>query len=817
MSKHATTPQRRRPASGKPWTPRNYQKRAVKFLLEHAAAALFLDPGLGKLQPVDTPVYTPAGWREIGEIRPGDFVYGASGQPTRVLGVFPQADRRCVRVSFQDGTSTRCGPDHLWTVAGTTWSASRPLTNARAWRTLTAADIVALGVARPKLCGRKGAHWRVPVPAAVMHPDADLLIEPYALGALIGDGALTLRSAVALSVPPHKAAVLHAVAAGTPYVTWRLTQSEAACPRATATPHAALSSRLASLGLKWARSPERFIPASYKLGSVEQRKALLRGLMDTDGSCRFNRVTFHTMSARLAADVAELTRSLGGLAVIREYHRDAKGVEFQVNVKTTFCPFLHYPWQGRWRPHKLAKIITAIEPVADAEQVCIAVEDPLGLYLTNDFIVTHNTSTVLAAFSYLKKRKVASKMLVIAPLRVCNEVWPAEVAEWRDFNGLGVSVLHGKGKEKRFGADICCINPEGLPWLLKRRELKQFDTLVIDELTRFKNGQGLRYKLLKAELNGFSRRWGLTGTPTPNGLLDLFAQCYVLDQGNALGRFITHYRSKYFYNPDGNGWVWKPLPGAEAKIHERIRPLALTMRAEDYLELPELVDVFSMLTLPPEAAAIYTAMEDEFVAQLDAGELVAANVAASRMKLWQVANGGVYMDSEAGEPRQTVELHTAKTDWLLELIEELQGAPLLVAYTFKHDLDRLRKALKDDNLPYIGGGVSARQTALTLAAWNAGELPVLAVHPASASHGLNMQKGNAAHLAMFSMTWNLEHYDQLLRRILRQGNKAQRVFRHHAIMRGTVDEDMRKALLRKDVSQESLLSALRSRVKVRVG
>lgn len=419
------------------------------------------------------------------------------------------------------------------------------------------------------------------------------------------------------------------------------------------------------------------------------------------------------------------------------------------------------------------------------------------------------TASALAAFSYLKKRGVACKMLVVAPLRVCHAVWPAEAAKWSDFGHLSVGVLHGPKKEAALGADICCVNPEGLPWLLERG-VKDFDTLCIDELTRFKHSKGQRFKLLKAKLNGFSRRWGLTGTPAPNGLLDLFGQCYVLDQGNALGRYITHYRMKYFFNPDGKGWDWKLLPGAADKIHERLKPLALTMRAEDYLELPELVDSYTVLELPAKVRALYDEMEDDYIAMLADKEVVAANAASARIKLWQIANGGLYTDDIPGAKREAADLHSVKIEWLMELVNELQGTPLLVAYAFKHDLARLQKVLGKD-LPYIGGGVTAKRQAEVIGAWNAGELPVLAAHPASAGHGLNLQGGNAAHLAMFSMTWDLELYDQLLRRILRQGNASRRVFRYHAIMRDTVDEDMRRALQNKDVTQSALLAALRER------
>lgn len=440
------------------------------------------------------------------------------------------------------------------------------------------------------------------------------------------------------------------------------------------------------------------------------------------------------------------------------------------------------------------------------------------------------TSVTLAAFNFLLKRKIASKALIIAPLRVAHQVWPVEAEDWKDFNNLRVVVLHGPKKEQLLqqDADIYVINPEGLEWLIfgsdnprrifdpRRWRKLGFDTLVIDELTKFKHSKGVRFKALKLVLGSFARRWGLTGSPAANGLLDLFGQCYVLDLGNALGRYITHYRLAYFTNPDGQGWTWVLKPGAKEQIYEKIKPLALRMSAEDYLELPDLVDTWTKLDLPPKARKIYDQLEDDLIAKLDDGRVVAANAAAASIKLRQIANGGLYVDDDvqsilSGMNRGTLHLHDVKTEWLQELVEELNGAPLLVAYEFIHDLERLQAAFKD--LPYIGGGVSSAQSAEHEANWNAGKYEIMAVHPASVAHGLNLQRGSAAHLAHYSMTWNLEQYDQLIRRIWRQGTKASKVFRYHAIMRDTIDETQQYALAHKTKGQRALFEALRSRRK----
>lgn len=436
------------------------------------------------------------------------------------------------------------------------------------------------------------------------------------------------------------------------------------------------------------------------------------------------------------------------------------------------------------------------------------------------------TSISLAAFSFLQKRKVASKALVIAPLRACYQVWPKEADDWSDFNHLKVVVLHGPHKEERLQeeADVYVINPEGLEWLVfggkggkfnsKRWKALGFDTLIIDELTKFKTPSGVRFKALKLVLDYFARRWGLTGTPAANGLIDLFGQCFVLDGGRSLGQYISHYRMNYFYNPDGNGWKWVLRPGAKEQIYERLKPLALRMSAEDYLTLPEIVDVYVSLELPPSARRIYDALEDDLLAKIEDKVVVAANAAAAGGKLWQVCNGGLYVDDDVmsllkGQKRGEITVHSAKIDYLEELVTELQGTPVLVAYQFEHDLHRLQERFGKD-LPRIGGGNMKRDDDV-VKAWNRNELPMVAAQQDAIAHALNMQEGNATHLFHYANTWNLETWDQIIRRIRRQGNTAKKVFRYVPIMKGTTDEDRRWSVAGKHKGQQALFDALLAR------
>ena len=434
---------------------------------------------------------------------------------------------------------------------------------------------------------------------------------------------------------------------------------------------------------------------------------------------------------------------------------------------------------------------------------------------------------------------MVNKALVVAPLRVCYSVWPNEVQKWKDFKDIKVEVLHGPDKEKALArdADIYVINPEGLPWLLqaviekktgrsgrtshkivfdrKRWEALGFDLLILDELTKFKNLNSIRSKLLLEVHKTFSRRWGLTGSPTANGLMGLFGQAYVLDEGRSLGRYITHFRSKYFMTVDKEGFIWVPQPGAEDQIYQQIAPLALRMAANDYLDMPAKIDNEIYIDLPDKARMAYDQLESNLLAAFDGKLITAKNAAVSSGKCRQIANGGIYLEPDLKftgfklpkTKREWVNLHTEKVDALVDLIEELQGSPLLVAYDFEHDLDRIREKLGQD-VPYIGGGVTAKRSKELEIMWNAGKLPVLLGHPQSIGHGMNLQEVGH-HVVWHSLTYDYELYDQFIRRVLRQGNKSKRVFVHHIIARDTIDEVMLAALRSKQKNQQAFFDALK--------
>jgi len=394
-------------------------------------------------------------------------------------------------------------------------------------------------------------------------------------------------------------------------------------------------------------------------------------------------------------------------------------------------------------------------------------------------------------------------MLVVAPLRVMYSVWPGEIEKWAEFNHLTWTILHGKDKTANLDldADIFIINPEGMLWLLddpKRVSKLNIDILCVDESTKFKSHSTRRFKELRKYLPMFPRRWILTGTLVPNGILDLFGQMYILDLGRALGRYITHYRNKYFHQNPWDEYNWWPNDNAYEEISERIAPLLLRLKAEDYLEMPELVSHNVEITLPPRAREIYNEMEAEFIALLESGAVVASNAGAAGTKLRQIANGAVYTQNP-----EWAKIHDEKMGALDDLLEEILPSPTLVLYEYEHDLQRLKVKYPD---AVCVTGLSMNKFKTVESEFNAGRIPLLFGHPASMGHGLNLQ-GSCHHIVWFGIPWNYEHYDQAIRRVYRQGQDADRVFLYHIVARNTKDEDVLEVLARKDRTQGDMYGA----------
>jgi SNF2 family DNA or RNA helicase len=426
------------------------------------------------------------------------------------------------------------------------------------------------------------------------------------------------------------------------------------------------------------------------------------------------------------------------------------------------------------------------------------------------------TVSVLSAVKAMKKRQMLTKpVLVVAPLRVVHTVWRQEAQKWAHTQDITFSTVHGNAKARRAAlgtqADVYLINPEGLRWLLDQiKELEgdawPFGMLVIDESSMFKAHYTLRFKELRKYVDRFERCVPLTGTPTPNTMLELWPQMYLMDNGRRLGTSYWRFRETYFEKADYMGFKYRLREGADAAINDAIGNVVLRLDAKDWLEMPELIVNPVVVDLPPEARAQYKHLEDEMFLNLERGDVEAMNAATLTGKCHQFANGALYtVDRDSGMNNGHQHIHDAKLDALKEVVEET-GDNVLISYTFQHDLARLRVAYPD--APVLGGGTSGTKTEQYVREWNEGKHRVMLVHPASAGHGLNLQAGGHT-LIFFSIPWSLEQYDQLVARLYRQGQKHGSVVVHHIITRHTVDEVIVDTLQRKARGQRQLLQALR--------
>ena len=399
------------------------------------------------------------------------------------------------------------------------------------------------------------------------------------------------------------------------------------------------------------------------------------------------------------------------------------------------------------------------------------------------------------------------RVLVIAPLRVAKVTWGAEIGKWEHLSLLQYAVAVGTEEERltalKSKADIYIINRENVQWLIEKSGVPfDFDMVVVDELSSFKNWQSKRFKAFMKVRPKVKRIVGLTGTPSGNGLMDLFAEFKLLDMGERLGRFITQYRTAFFSPDKRNGQIiysYKALPGAEDAIYDRISDITISMRAADHLKMPELISTQCEVELSEKEREKYDEFKKELVLQLLEHEVTAANAASLTGKLSQMANGAVYADDES-----ISEIHNKKLDALEDIIEAANGKPVLVAYWFKHDAERICKRL--DSLKVEYARISSPGS---IEMWNKGEFAVGLIHPASAGHGLNLQSGGS-HLVWFGLTWSLELYQQTNARLWRQGQTSETVVIQHIITKGTVDEQIIKALKSKDTSQSALIDAVKA-------
>lgn len=433
-----------------------------------------------------------------------------------------------------------------------------------------------------------------------------------------------------------------------------------------------------------------------------------------------------------------------------------------------------------------------------------------------DFILAHKVSalfldcglgktiTTLTAINELMYDSFEiSKVLIIAPLRVAQSTWKEEIEKWDHLNLLRYSIAIGDEKERlkalKQNSDIYIINRENVDWLVTKSGIDfNFNMLIIDELSSFKSHTSKRFKSLLKIRPYFERVVGLTGTPSSNGLMDLWAEFRVLDLGERLGRYITHYRNEYFLPDKRNGAVifsYKPQPNAEERIYRRLADMTISMKSTEYLKMPELILNELEINLDEEDQIKYKKFKKEMVMTIQEKEIDAINAASLSNKLIQLANGSIY-----DEDKKFYEVHNKKLDKLEEIIESANGKPVLVAYWFKADKERIEKRFK----------VREIKTADDIKQWNKGMIDLALIHPASAGHGLNLQSGGST-LVWFSLTWSLELYQQTNARLYRQGQKDTVVI-HHLITKNTIDQDIMKSLKRKDKTQEALMRAVKARI-----
>ena len=411
--------------------------------------------------------------------------------------------------------------------------------------------------------------------------------------------------------------------------------------------------------------------------------------------------------------------------------------------------------------------------------------------------------TLTALWDLVLDRFDCGRVLVIAPKRVAEDTWPKELAKWDHLKGLTYSLVMGSEKQRREAlqkrAFLYIINRENVAWLVDNCRWN-FDTIVIDELSSFKSSKAQRFRALKKVRPLVKRVIGLTGTPSPNSLIDLWPQIYLLDMGQRLGRFITHYRERFFVPDKRNRemvYSYKPREGAEDRIYELIGDICISKKATDHLNMPPLISNRVEVSLGQQERKVYDALRKDMIVKLKDGEIDAVNAASLSGKLLQMAGGAVY-DTEG----RTLRIHDKKLDVLEDLIEAANGKPLLVAYWYKHERDRIQERFR----------VREILTTKDIDDWNAGRIPVALLHPAAVGHGINLQQGGST-LIWFGLTWSLELYQQTNARLWRQGQQHAVVIQH-LVTTGTHDEDVMRALERKDMGQAALIEAVKARMEV---
>ncbi|EMB9411579.1 hypothetical protein U9V99_004258 [Salmonella enterica subsp. enterica serovar Montevideo] len=751
--------------------------------------------------------------KNVQDVVVGDLLMGPDSTPRRVLSL-GRGREMMYEVTPVKGDSYTVNESHILSLRTTTG------TRNKTWPDNTVFDIPLKDWLKlPEwLRGRNGLlkGWRTAVDFGRKEQD-DVMLPPYLLGLWLGDGTTSEGAITSGNNEKEIRDYLEAYAARNGMkirkdgITWHISYGN------TGHKKQGFTDALKRAGVL----NNKHIPHNYKCGDRQQRAELLAGLLDSDGYYCNGGFDWISVKEVLADDICYLARSLGFAAYKSTTRKQcvntgAWGDYWRVSLSGDFSwlPFV----RGRHLnipPRKIAKNvlnvgIKSIEPVGVDDYYGFTIDGD-HRFLLGDFTVTHNTGATMWSLNKMFQSGIledwdqenwkGDRVLVLAPLRVASGTWPAEQTKWQ-FPAL--RVVDGTGSRQyredvmlNDDANVVCCNYDILEWLVEFwGDRWPFTVIVADESTKLKSfrsrgGSKRARALSKVAHKKIKRFINLTGTPAPNGLKDLWGQCWFLDAGQRLGSSYQAFTDRWFVSiQEGSHHAaksFKPRSGADTEIHQKIADISLTVDAAEYFGCDKPVVVPVVVPLPSKARKIYDQMEKELFAQLEAGEVEAANAAARTQKCLQIASGAVYTTGEDGEASRDWEpVHNAKLDALESIYEELNGAPLLVAYQYQHDRARILKKFPDA-VALAKGQKGNRQ----IEAWNRGEIPMLLVHPASAGHGLNLQDGGC-HLAFFSMTWNYEHYAQVIERIgpvrQMQAGHPRPVFVYQIQAEGTLDQ-----------------------------
>lgn len=808
----------------------NYQRFAADFVKNRRFAGLYLDMGLGKCIDDNTLIPTPNGQKRVGDVVVGDQLFDRKGQPTTVTAVYPHKNKRAFKVTLKDGRSFICCDEHLIPY----YTRSRKRSQENNESILKVAPLNQLMLDYKKQWLNRGKlidvyKYSIPQNEAVEFTEQSHVIHPYVMGVLIGNGTFKADSLTCSSGNKelmeniaHKMAIPlnHVNRSEEKGVTRFIYHDQARIVR----------DELKRLGLNDVVSRDKFIPEAYMIDSIENRKQLLKGLMDSNGYVqpygrKSYRFVYNTSSKTVADQVESLGRSLGYGFSFNQITDTEQRDRYILRIYTSDIIVTIDKHQANLKNRTYIgnkderTAIVDIQEVESRDMTCFTVDNEEHLYLINDYIVTHNTLITLTALSELGQAgQIRGHILVIAPKKIAVNTWPAEVQKWDHTKNARFKVLAGISKKKRDEilstvytdkSSFYFVNPELIPALVEQLGKKwPFQNIVIDEVQTFKSYGSQRFKAIKKIRPQVDRVIALTGTPAPNSLMDLWPQITLLDGGARLGKTITAFRETYFNpgrrTPQGYPYEWWTKPGAEDAIYNRIGDIVISMKAADHLKMPELTFNNIVVEMSPKEEKVYLQMKKDHVLPLLGGEeITSANAATLSAQLLQLANGAIYTDPIT---RDIAVLHDRKLEALEQIIDSSQGQPLLVFYWFKHDLKRMIQKFGEDVEVFDGSPEH-------LAKWNRGEISVLLCHPASAGFGLNFQDGGHI-LVWFGLpNHNLGLYLQSNARLYRQGQKKP-VIIHHIVTKDTVDLKVLQSLSQKEQNQNELIDAVKAELGI---